>query len=460
MNSAENLEESEVIQVTPQKGPQTSFLQSPADIAIYGGAAGGGKTYGLLLDPLRHMQLKKFGGIIFRRTSVEVRTEGGLWDESMGLYPMFGAKPREAFLEWRFPSGMGISFAHLEHEKDVHSYQGAQIAWEGWDELTHFTAYQFFYLLTRNRSTSMAKSKVRATCNPDPDSWVRTFIDWWIGPDGFPIQERSGKLRWFVRLNDVFHWRNSREEIFRDFGDGVEIQPKSVTFIPSKLRDNKILMEKDPGYLANLLAQDRVTRARLLDGNWNIRVSAGSLFRREWFTVIDAVPSGWVQAIRFWDRAATKPHATNSDPDWTRGLKLYKYLDGSFVVVDLKSTRDTPGQVEKLIKAVASQDTTAVDIASQTDPGSAGKKEAEVFISMLAGYNVRSTPNSKDKVTRAKPVSAQSEAGNIKVLRAPWNEEFFSELENFPDGKHDDIVDVLSGAFNELCGGLSLADAL
>lgn len=464
--------ETEVINLQPQPGPQTSFLASLADIAIYGGAAGGGKTYGLLLDPLRHKQNPKFGATIFRRTSVQVRNEGGLWDESMNVYSLFNAKPREAFLSWRFPSGMSIGFGHLEYEKDVYNWQGSQIPWQGWDELTHFTKQQFFYMLTRNRSTSGVKPKVRATCNPDPDSWVREFIDWWIYPKvdpatgkphpqaGFPIPERSGKLRWFIRQNDAFVWANSKQEIHEKFGNGVEIQPKSVTFIPSKLQDNKILMEKDPGYLANLLAQNRVDRMRLLEGNWDVRASAGMLFRREWFPIVEAVPSGWIQAIRFWDRAATKPSENNRDPDWTRGIKIYKYANGSFCVVDLKSTRDTPGKVETLIRSTASHDTTAVRIASQTDPGSAGKKEAEVFVSMLAGYDVGTAPNSKDKVTRAKPVSSQAEHGNILVLRAAWNEEFFTELENFPEGGHDDIVDVLSGGFNELAGGLSLADAL
>lgn len=461
MNNEAIDERDEVINLQPQPGPQTLFLSSPADIAIYGGAAGGGKTYGLLLDPLRHKQNSKFGGIIFRKTSVQVRNEGGLWDESMNVYSLFGAKPREAYLEWRFPSGMGMSFSHLEYEKDVLNFQGAQIPWQGWDELTHFSMYQFFYMLTRNRSMSGVKPKVRATTNPDPDSWVREFIDWWINKEtGFPIPSRSGKIRWFVRLNDQFIWKNSKQEIHDECGFGPEIQPKSVTFIPSKLQDNRILMEKDPGYLANLLAQDRVTRARLLEGNWNIRVSAGSLFRREWFTVVDAIPSGWIRAIRFWDRAATKPNESNRDPDWTRGILIYKYADGRFCVVDLKSLRDTPGKVEALIKATASHDSTGVQIASQTDPGSAGKKEAEVFVSMLAGYNVHTAPNSKDKVTRAKPVSAQAEVGNILVLRAPWNNEFFTELENFPEGGHDDIVDVLSGGFNELAGGLSLADVM
>lgn len=449
----------ETIRLGPQAGPQAEFLACTADIAIYGGSAGSGKSFALLLDPLRHYNNSEFGGTIFRKTAVQVRNEGGLWDSSMGVYPLFQAKPRESLLEWRFPKGMSLGFSHLEYDKDVLNFQGAQIPWIGFDELTHFSETQFFYMLSRNRSTSGVKPRIRCTTNPDPDSWVRKFIDWWIGPEGFPIKERSGVLRYFIRRNDEIVWADSAEELYEKFGRTPEVQPKSVTFIAAKLQDNKILMEKDPAYHGNLLALNRVDRMRLLDGNWDVRLAAGSLFKREWFPIVDFVPGGWIQAVRFWDRAATKPNEANKDPDWTRGLKMYKYPDNRFCVVDLKSMRDTPGQIETLIKNVASHDSTAVKIRSQQDPGSAGVSEAESFIRMLSGYDVDTSPSSKDKVTRAKPVSAQSEWANIFVLRAPWNEEFFTELENFPNpNSHDDIVDVFSGAFNELGGGLSIAD--
>lgn len=452
----------DTVHIRPQAGPQSRFIASPADIAIYGGAAGGGKSYGLLIDPLRHHNNSKFGGTVFRRTSVQVRNEGGLWDESMNIYPFFKAHPREAYLSWRFPSGMSLGFAHLEHDKDVFNWQGSQIPWIGFDELTHFTAQQFFYMLSRNRSASGVKPRIRATCNPDPDSFVRKLIDWWIGPEGYPILERSGLLRWFIRRDDQFIWANSREEIHAIYGRGEEIQPKSLTFIPSKLQDNKILMQKDPSYLSNLLAQGRVDRMRLLEGNWNVRATAGMMFQRQWFSIVDAIPAGWIASIRFWDRAATKPSETNLDPDWTRGIRLFKYLDGRWCIGDMKSARDTPGEVERLIKAVASHDGPGVRVMSQQDPGSAGVMEAQHFVRMLQGYDARTMTTSKDKVTRAKPVSAQCEAGNVLVLRAPWNEDLFNELENFSDNEkeyaHDDQVDVLSGAFNELCGGASLMD--
>lgn len=452
------------VKIGPQAGPQTQFVGSSADIVIYGGAAGGGKSFGLLLDPLRHIKNKFFGGVIFRRTSVQVKNEGGLWDESMKLYPQFGGRPREHVLEWRFKGGMAMSFAYLEHDKDVHNFQGAQIPWIGFDELTHFSENQFFYMLSRNRSTSGVKPRVRATCNPDPESWVKTFIRWWLDEEGrYADPAKAGVVRWFIRIGGTITWADTKEGLHAIYGHGDDIIPKSVTFIPAKLGDNKILMAADPSYKGNLLALNRVDRARLFEGDWLARASARTLFRREEFPIVDAVPSGWVQQIRFWDRAATKPHDTNKDPDWTRGLKLYKYADGRYCVVDLKSERDRPAVVEDLIKNVAAHDGRECSVWSQQDPGSAGVKEAESFIAMLAGYDVNTMTTSKDKVTRAKPVAAQAQVGNVLVLRAPWNEDFFNELENFSDNPseyaHDDIVDVLSGAFNEMTGGVSTVDA-
>lgn len=450
--------ETEVIKLGPQPGPQEQFLSTQADIAIYGGAAGGGKSYGLLLDPLRHYENPLFGGVLFRRNSTQFRAEGGLWYESMNLYRPLGAHPREAYLDWQFPHGMRMKFAHLENENSVYDWQGSQIPGLYFDELTHFSKFQFFYMLSRNRSVSGVPGYVRATCNPDVDSWVREFIDWWIDDDGYPIPERSGVLRYFIRINDAIIWGDSAEELQKTYG--ADELPKSVTFIPSKVYDNKILIEKDPSYLANLKALSFVERERLLGGNWNIKASAGTMFRQEWFKIVDAIPHGWTRAVRFWDRAGTKPHENNRDPDWTRGLLLYQYPNNTFIVGDLKSIRDTPGVVETLILNTASHDSISVAIGAQQDPGSAGKGEAEYFTRLLAGYMVDIFPLTKDKVTRAKPVSAQCYHGNISVLRAPWNKDFFSELVNFPDGSHDDIVDTLSGAFNMLTTGRSILDVL
>jgi Terminase large subunit, T4likevirus-type, N-terminal/Anti-CBASS protein Acb1-like len=222
------------IRIGPQPGPQTQFLSSPADIAIYGGAAGGGKTFAELLEPLRHVSNKDFGAVIFRRTTPQITNEGGLWDESGKLYPMLGAKPNQTDLSWTFPSGATVSFKHLEHEKTVLNWQGSQVPLLCFDELTHFSQKQFWYMLSRNRSMCGVRPYVRATCNPDADSWVAELIAWWINQDtGYPIPERAGVLRWFVRIGDSIIWADRPEDLAEytapnEHGEQVPISPAGL----------------------------------------------------------------------------------------------------------------------------------------------------------------------------------------------------------------------------------------
>ena len=460
------MEEKQTIKISPQEGPQEQFLSTTADIAIYGGAAGGGKSFAILLEPIRHHANRKFGCVIFRRNTVQVRNEGGLWDESENIYRQLGWHGREGILEWVAPSGMRVKFAHLEHDKTVYDWQGSQIPFIGFDELTHFTEKQFWYMLSRNRSTSGVPGYVRATTNPDADSWVRKLIDWWIGPDGYPIKERSGVVRWFIRQDDKLIWGDSREDFSK------EDNPKSFTFIASTLQDNKILMDKDPAYLANLKAMARVERLRLLGGNWDVRRSAGMIFRKEWFEVVSTIPAGWNKVIRYWDKAATEPSETSPNPDYTVGLKLYGYPDGRVLVADVRRDRVTPLKVERMVRNTAEHDGVIATVCIEQEPGSSGVADADNYVRLLRGFDVRVCRPSVDKVTRALPVSAQAEHGNVMVLQAPWNEDFFKECENFPPetsaGKdpsdesagHDDQVDGLSGAYNEMFGNPSLLDVL
>lgn len=432
------------MEIRPQRGPQERFLTSKADIVIYGGAAGGGKTFALLLECLRHVRKKQFSAVIFRHQSTQVRNPGGLWDTSMEIFPYVGGIPKESTLEWKFNPDAKVKFAHMEHDKDRFSWQGSQIPMIGFDELTHFSWSQFVYMLSRNRSTCGVKPYIRCTTNPDPDSWVRKFIDWWIDPEtGYPIPDRSGKTRWFVVVNDETYWASRKEALEEKFPDSM---PKSVTFIASTVYDNQILLSKDPGYIANLRAMPKYEREQLLMGNWNIRPTAGMFFQRSYFEVLKMIPKN-TTAVRYWDRAATK-ETGNNDPDYTVGLKLEKDQHGVFYVTDVVRLRESPLGVLNAIKNTASQDGFSVRIGIEQDPGQAGVSEADYLVRNLSGYPVYTNKVSKDKVTRALPVSSMAEANNIKVLEARWNEDFFRELENFPEGGHDDQVDALSGAFN------------
>lgn len=283
------------------------------------------------MEPLRHISNPHFGAVIFRRTSVQVRNEGGLWDESVRIYPDAGAKPKEYELWWKFLSGASVTFAHLEHDKNALHWQGSQICLLCFDELTHFSEYQFWYMLSRNRSTCGVRPYVRATCNPDADSWVADFLDWWINPDtGYAIPERAGVLRWFVRIGDKITWADSPEDLshFIDPVTGNPIPPKSVTFIPGMLTDNKVMTAADPGYSANLMALPPVERERLLRGNWKIRTTG-----QQFFSIASLLENG---------RPIPVPrHCDSVFAILDTALKSGKNHDGTAVVWACKNSFDT-----------------------------------------------------------------------------------------------------------------------
>lgn len=457
--------------VVPQEGPQTTFWNTQADIAIYGGSAGGGKSWAILAEPTKHQDVPGFGCVVFRRTFAQITQQGGLWEKSDEIYAPLGARPiKSAPLKWVFPGGGEVQFGHLQYEADKYNYQGAEIALIGFDELTHFTESQFFYLLSRNRSTCGIKPYVRASCNPDADSWVAKFLAWWIDQEtGFPIPERAGVLRYMARDGDTLIWGDSRDEVYaqaphvfdRSLGDGATLEDliKSVTFIPASLEDNKILQAKDPTYRANLMLQDRVERERLLGGNWKIRATAGMYFKRSYFGIVDTLPNDIVAWVRYWDRAGTEEEAAKrakkgQDPDYTVGVLMGKTRSGRFVVADVERFRGGPTEVEASIKRTTRRDAEAYGdlyhVGIEQDPGQAGKFEANYYVRELAGYVVRLYPARQNKETRAKPFSAQAEAGNVVLLRGHWNDPYLQELETFPLGGHDDQVDGSSGAFAAL----------
>lgn len=440
--------------IGPQQGPQEAFLATSADIAIYGGSAFGGKTWALLCEGLRHADNPDFGFVIFRRTAPQIRNEGGLWDESMGLYPMVGAVPRESVLEWDFPSGASGKFSQMEHDKTRLEWQGSSVCYIGWDELTHFSATQFWYMLSRNRSGCGVRPYIRATCNPDPDSFVADLIAWWIDQDtGYAIPERSGVVRYFLRRNGNLVWGESRNELFERYPDiDPQIDIKSLTFIASSIFDNPIGMAKDPGYLGNLRAMTLVDNERLEKGNWKVRPAAGTVFQRGWFEVVDAAPAQVRKRVRAWDLAATPPTEANPDPDATAGIKMSQATDGMIYVEDVEWLQGGPAEVDRVVKNTASQDGKGVVVRMAQDPGQAGKDQAQRYVRELAGYTVHTKRVSGDKVTRASGLAAQARAGNVKIVRGPWNEAFLSELENFPDGAHDDRVDGAADGFDELVG--------
>ncbi len=450
-------------EIRPQPGPQEAFLTSPADVVIYGGAAGGGKTYGMLLDALHYTHVQGFGAVFFRKNHNQIFSEGGLWDTSLDLYTgLPNAVPTIGKSQWKFLDPRGrtlsrVSFKHIERDMDLGKWQGSQICGLYFDELTHFSEKTFFYMFSRNRSLCGVRPYTRASCNPDADSWVAKFIEWWIDPNtGYPIPERSGVIRWFIRIEEVLHWANTREELWERFNLTTKTErdkPKSVTFIAASVYDNKLLLEKDPGYLANLEAMALVERERLLHGNWKIKAAAGLFFKRAQLGKrLDAVPTDVVRWVRCWDLAASEK-TQKGDPAYTAGVLMGKRSNGRYIIADVINRQMAASDVRKTILMTAQMDRDKygdVRIRLPQDPGQAGKEQAQSYIKFLSGFNVTTELESGSKATRAEPMAAQWQAGNFDILAGEWNELYLLQLENFPDGKFKDMVDASANAFLEI----------
>lgn len=294
--------------IRPQVGFQTNFLRSSADIVIGGGAAGAGKSYALLMAPLRWMStVKGFGATIFRRTYPQIRAEGALWDTSKNLYSGI-ATPKESTLEWVWPNQNKVGFRHLNNDSTVLDFQGSQIPFIGFDELTHLSFYQFTYLLSRNRSTCGVNPQVRATCNPDADSWLAKLIDWYVDESGYIRKDRDGAVRFMMMDADTILWGDNINEVYEQARhiidpivnnvEGVAVRDliKSFQFIEGDIYDNKELLKVNPQYLGNLHALPEEEQLRLLKKNWKVRTDGTDLCHpaaiRDMFTNDFILPSG------------------------------------------------------------------------------------------------------------------------------------------------------------------------
>jgi hypothetical protein len=265
----------------PNSEPQRMFVESEADIAIIGGSAGGGKTVAELLEPSQDFDCAGFNAVIFRRTMKEIKEEGGIWDKSMELYPMIGGKPNMTERYWTFPSGASLQFAGLENEASKYSWKGLEVCDIEFDELTEFLESQFWYLISRNRSSCGRRRRIRGSTNPHP-GWVKRLLAPWVD-DTFPNPAKSGEIRYFKREHDQIVWVEKPEDLgpctkgpngegcFQEGCEQCFSSVKSITFIRATVYDNRDLLKANPGYIASLQVQDDVEMRRLLLGDWNAK---------------------------------------------------------------------------------------------------------------------------------------------------------------------------------------------
>lgn len=285
--------------IATQAGGQNNMIMSEADITIGGGSRGGGKSMALLMKAMYNITDTNFRAIILRK---EIDDLSDIADTSALLFSDYGTYNRSKHdMTWNFNNGGWLKFSyHNDDYKSFHDrFQGKQFAYIGIDEITQMQYTKFKYLITTNRNAFRYRSHVFGTCNPDPDSWVAKFIDWWIGEDGYPIKERDGVIRYCFMPSDYVEdviWGDTKEEVFEQckdvimqywkpqyerYGNPMDLFIKSVCFTEAKLEENIMLMSSDPKYLSNIANQSEEQRERDLGGNWKYKSAGDDIIKLE-----------------------------------------------------------------------------------------------------------------------------------------------------------------------------------
>jgi len=395
---------------------QKVFLRTYSIEALFGGAAGGGKSSALLMAALQYVDVPGYSAILFRRTFADLSLPGALMDRFRTWAAMHDD------IHWNnnsfiatFPSSARISFGYLNNTNDYLRYKGSEFQFIGMDEVTEIRESDYRYLFSRLRRPasgplSSVPLRMRCASNPAPN-WVRQrFI--------------------------------------------VEGQEKGRIFVPSLLTDNPGI-DAD-SYRQALSALDPVERRRLEEGDW-WSTTLGSMFDRTLVVIVDndelPVTTSSARVVRFWDLAATEPSQSTPDPDWTVGT-LMMFDEGIAHVLDVKKKRVKADKVEQLIAQTAYEDGVTVPIRMEQEPGSSGKAIIDQFARyVLPGFDFGAIRSTGDKVTRARPFAAALANGNVRVVRGAWLGDWLDELSAFPESApHDDQVDSATGAFNYLTG--------
>jgi hypothetical protein len=258
------------------------------------------KSFSLLMEALKDIHNSRFNAILLRNERDDLLD---LVNTSYLLYSPFGTYNRSINdMTWNYYNGGKLKFSYYagSYEDFETRFRGRQYSYIGIDEITQIAYRKFKFLVTCNRNAYGIRNRFYGTCNPDPDSWVRKFIDWWIDEDGLPIPERDGVVRYCFmdgETPDEIYWGATPEEVYAQCKDIIDplwkdeyealgfnkitMFVKSATFIKGKLEENIALISSDPNYVANLAQQDEEQRARDLEGNWNFKRTGDDMIKME-----------------------------------------------------------------------------------------------------------------------------------------------------------------------------------
>ena len=469
--------------IGPKSEFQAKYLQSDAKIMVVGGAMGSSKTYIGLLRHARFIDDPNYVGYVIRKNSTMLTATGGVFDEAYDLYkqiePGCQAKVRDKKIV--FPSGAQIAFNHYENDKAGEDlYRGLQVTNFMYDEATQASERHIWFLLSRMRSKAAYNGSMWLTCNPDPDSYLRKWVEWYLIPEvdengnknplaGRPDPAKNGVIRYLLRLpGNNIAWGETPEELIEKYRIDGRPDPRPISFqgLFGTIYDNPPLMEMNPDYLPNLEALERVEKERNLHGNWFARQEAAGHFKRQWLFEAQEEPakSDIERTVSAWDLAGELKSETNPDPDYIANVKMSKLKNGSYFIHRVVRFRARFGDWVKRIVEFGEQDGRHVDILIPEDPNASAKAASKMIINEIIshGFYAKGQPTNRAKLDRYRPYCASAKNGNVAILTNCCTDEenknyndnsfYYLEQEVFKgDNKtHDDMVDATADAHNEL----------
>lgn len=408
-----------------ESGPtekQGEFLLRDNLEILYGGAAGGGKSWALLAGAVMYVDVPSFSAIIYRKTLTDLELSEGLIEKSRNWgWKEQGASWNGSTYTWAFPSGATISFGYMG-SVDAHlRYKSSEYQYIGFDQVEDIPEYQYTYMFSRLRRLKGVDIplRMRSTANPGGEPWV---------------YDR------FVRKET----RNPR-----------------TLFIPATVDDNPYIDLES--YERSFDKLDPITYEQLRHGVWGLS-KLGSMFVNR-FRLVQQLPHDTpLRGVRYWDLAATE-EAEGGNPAYTCGVLILTADDGLYYIRDVKRARLRPLDVESLVQQTAILDQRPVeqgliryvDTWMEQEPGGSGKANIDHYArNVLQGYAFRGDKVTGSKPDRARPFAAAVAAGNVHLVlgeeegEGQWIQPFINECLAFPEAKYKDMVDAASGAFNKL----------
>jgi predicted phage terminase large subunit-like protein len=408
-----------------ERGPtekQMEFLLRENLEILYGGAAGGGKSWALLAGAAMYVDVPNFSAIIFRENLTDLELPEGLIEKSRNWgWREKGAKWNGATYTYSFPSGATISFGYMG-SVDAHlRYKSSEYQYIGFDQVEDIPEHQYNYMFSRLRRPEglNVPLRMRSTANPGGEPWVYEHF----------VQKET-----------------------RD--------PDSL-FIPATVDENPYIDLE--AYEENLRRLDPITYEQLRHGVWGLS-RLGSMFVNK-FRLIKQLPYDKpLRGVRYWDLAATE-EAEGGEPAYTAGVLMLTSDDGLYYIRDVKRVRLRPLDVENLIQQNAILDKRPVeqgliryvDTWMEQEPGSSGKITIDHYTrNVLQGYAFHGDKVTGSKPDRARPFAAAVAAGNVYLIigkeegEGKWIQPFINECLAFPEAKYKDQVDAASGAYQKL----------